>query len=104
MARKVNRAVSDKKTPTAVPKTKAKRDDNKATFRSPHAGLQVIVKKCERVDYGAGTYTVVPPEIAEFENKGSYGEYVCDPEVAEVLRQKAADRKERGLLAKYVEV
>jgi hypothetical protein len=88
----------------AVPKTRAKKKGDLVTFRSPHPGLSVIVKECKRIDYGAGQYHIEPPEIAEFENMGSYGECKCDPNVAVILRQKSKEREALGLPLKYTEV
>ncbi len=104
MARSV-KAVNEKVDASreAVPKTMKKRGEL-ATFRSPHPGLGVIIKGCERIDYGAGQYHIKPPEIAEFENMGSYGECKCGPDVAVILRQKAEEREERKLPPKYTEV
>ena len=87
-----------------VPKTKAKREDGQATFRSPHRGLTFVIKPCERVDHGAGSYVLVAPGLAEFRDMGSYGELVCEPEVAEILRAKAKDRETLGLPSKFIEV
>lgn len=106
MARKINRTGSgDKEVKTAtVSKVKQKRADEKTVFRSPHRALSVMVKPCERIDHGAGSYAIVPPKMADFEDRGSYGEIVCDPEVAAVLRQKAKVRETAGLPPKYAEV
>jgi len=107
MARRSVKAAPDaSEAEVAVPKTRKKRDkkDDKAMFRSPHAGLEVVVHQPERVDLGAGSYSIAPPKTVKFENMGSYGECVCEKDVAEVLRRKAKDRADKFLPPKYAEV
>ena len=83
---------------------KPQRTKGKAVFRSPSPGLKVIVKQSERIDHGAGSYTIVPPVIAEFDNRKSFGELKVDEEQAEALRKRAEERKARGLPPAYTEV
>lgn len=102
--RSVKAAPEAREAKGVVPETKVARSDSKVTFRTPHPGLEVVVKQSERTDLGAGSYSISQPKLAKFENMGSYGELVCDVEVAKVLRQKAKDREARHLPPKYAEV
>ena len=108
MAKRVIKAVNEDVTAPEATVSKARKEkrakDEKCKFRTPHPGLQVVLKGSERIDHGAGQYEIIPPELAEFENMGNYGEFVCDPDVAEVLRSKSAERKALHLPLKYTEV
>lgn len=104
MVRKVNvvKADRDPKAST-VPKTKPKGKKG-VTFRTPHPELVVVIVKSERIDQGAGSYSIVPPKTVDFENHGNYGEATVDLETANLLRKVADERKERMLPPKFIEV
>lgn len=102
--RKVNTVGDRGSKPTVVPKTKPKGKPKGVVFRTPHPGLEVIVKQGKRIEQGAGNYSIVPPETVEFENRGNYGEATVSEAEAVVLREIAKSREDRGLPKKFIEV
>lgn len=104
MARRVKQAGDGRGSTPPAEIPKAKERGERGIFRSVHRGLKVKLQKSERIDHGAGNYEIVPPRWADFEDRGSYGEYKANAEDAEILRRVIEERKNLKFPAKFTEI